>query len=79
MSSARAFFLAVNDAVAVSSMVPSLKIGRNDVTKAEAEIYAQALHTGGGDGAIGRVRRQCAQILWDLWHDPYDGKPGWML
>jgi hypothetical protein len=73
----RIFHLATNDGNAILSLLPELCIGRNEVTRMASENYCRRLNEISKEDTtpIGRIRRQTARILWDLWHDAYDLYP----
>lgn len=73
----RPYFLASNCATEVSSLIPELQEGSNELTQEEADSYSEQLATNAGSGLTGKKRLQEAKILWDLFHGPYDERPSW--
>ncbi len=74
----RIYYLALNDYVAVSHICPELHVGSNEVSKEEAISLSRILAENPGKGRILKKRCQNADMLWNLWHDPYDEKPKWL-
>lgn len=77
----RRFYVATNDYPVLNHLVPHLEVGENEVTKKQADWLALALTQAakGSSGRKAKVYSQNAQIVWDLFHDPYSEEtPPWV-
>ena len=60
-----------------ASAVLGIKNREVQITKAQSEEWSAAMAVYTENPRINRKRRQIARIIWDVWHDPYDGPPPW--